>query len=341
LTEDNSNLVDIDDLDKFEDAFFQRTPEKEEVVEDEPEDEEVDETEDDTLEPDEDQDAEEEEDAPDEDEDPEEEELPAPKAKGKKSFQQRIDELTADKYESKREIEARDRAIENLRKELEKFAGRSPEEKVDEAPTLRQQLAPDAPKPDAVDDKGEAIYPLGEFDPRYIRDLTKFTIVEETKAAKEEAAREAALSAKEAQVNALSVSWNEKLEKAEEAIPDIREEIKSMVDVFADIEPSYGEYLATTIMSSDLGVEVMHYLSQNIGEAQKIVASGPAAATLALGRLEGKLSVPAPVAEQRTTKKVSEAPPAPESRSRGRGGQFAVKPDTDDLDAFEKVFFNK
>jgi hypothetical protein len=333
LTEDNSNLVDIDDLDKFEDAFFQRTPEKEEVVEDEPEDEEVDETGDDTPEPDEDEDAEEEEDAPDEDDEPEEEEPPAPKAKGKKSFQQRIDELTADKYESKREIET-------LRKELEKLAARSPEEKVDEVP-LRQQLSSEAPKPDAVDDKGEAVYPLGEFDPRFIRDLTKFTIAEETKAAKEEAAREAALSAKEAEVRALSVSWNEKLEKAEETVPDIREEIKNMVDVFADIEPSYGEYLATTIMSSELGAEVMHYLSQNIGEARKIVASGPVAATLALGRLEGKLSVPAPVAEQRSTKKVSEAPPAPESRSRGRGGQFAVKADTDDLDAFEKVFFNK
>jgi hypothetical protein len=264
----------------------------------------------------------------------EEEPEPAPKPKGKKSFQQRIDELTADKYESKREIE-------NLRKELEKLTVRSPEEKVEEAPKFRQQLAPDAPLPDAVDDKGEPVYPLGEFDPLYIRDLTKFTFAQETKAAKEEAAREAALAAKEAQVKALSVSWNEKLEKAEEAVPDIREEIKGMVEVFADIEPDYGEYLATTIMSSDMGAEVMHYLSQNIGEAQKIVASGPAAATLALGRIEGKLSASVSVAEQRKTKKVSEAPPAPESRSRGRGGQFATKADTDDLDAFEKVFFNK
>jgi hypothetical protein len=53
-----------------------------------------------------------------------------------------------------------------------------------------------------------------------------------------------------------------------------------MVSVFSGIEPSYGEYLAATIMGADNGPEVMYYLSQNIGEAQKIVASGPAAATL-------------------------------------------------------------
>jgi hypothetical protein len=46
------------------------------------------------------------------------------------------------------------------------------------------------------------------------------------------------------------------------------------------------------MMGLDNGPDVMHYLSQNIGEAQKIVASGPAAATIAIGRLDARLSVP-------------------------------------------------
>jgi hypothetical protein len=61
---------------------------------------------------------------------------------------------------------------------------------------------------------------------------------------------------------------------AEEELPDIREKLGSMGDTFEGIDPNYGEFLAATIMSCDFGPQIMYYLSQNIGEAQKIVASG-------------------------------------------------------------------
>jgi hypothetical protein len=82
----------------------------------------------------------------------------------------------------------------------------------------------------------------------------------------------------------------------------------------------------------------MYYLSQNIGEAQKIVASGPAAATLEIGRLEAQLTKPKQE-ERESNKRVSKTPPPPEVRTRGSGGRFSVRPDTRDLAAFKREFF--
>jgi hypothetical protein len=67
----------------------------------------------------------------------------------------------------------------------------------------------------------------------------------------------------------------------------------------------------------------MYYLSQNIGEAQKIVASGAAAATRAIGRLEARFEQTTPH-EPKRNKRVSDAPKPPEQRSRGTGGKFTI-----------------
>ena len=131
------------------------------------------------------------------------------------------------------------------------------------------------------------------------------------------------------------------MDEVEKEIPDLREAMVDLTNTFQDVEPQYGEYLATTIMSCENGPEIMYYLSQNIGEAQKIVASGPFAATLAIGRLEAKLDKSDGTEIKRNTKRVSGAPKPPEERARGRGAAFNVRADTDDLDAFERVFFNK
>jgi hypothetical protein len=209
----------------------------------------------------------------------EEEELEeAPKPKAKKSAKERIDELTAEKYELRREIET-------LRREFEASKPRQ-EEKVKEP--VKADTPTSAPNPDAVKEDGTPIYELGEFDPLFIRDLTKFTIAEETRAAKEVEERLAVQKQAEAAQQEISAKWNEKLEAAEKEIPEIRENIAQLADVFKDVEPGYGEYLASVIMNSDFGPEIMNHLSQNIGEAQKIVASGPAAATLSIGRLEAR-----------------------------------------------------
>jgi hypothetical protein len=344
-TDDNSNashednLVDMDDLDSFENAFFNREQPKAEPEVDKQEDteEEAPENEDDALATDDDKDAPEDESPEDEDQEEEKAEEPAPK-KGKKSYQDRINELTA----KARNEERRSAELERRLAELE---ARS--EVKDEPKELREQLPTDAPSPDAKGEDGEPLYPLGEFDPKFIRELTKFTIDEERKAAKaaedtakEQEAKEEAQRKIEAAQEELKNSWVEKVAEAEKELPDLREQLAEMGEVFQDIEPAYGEYLASTIMSCDYGPQIMYYLSQNIGEAQKIVASGPAAATLAIGRLEARF-VPVKQEEKRNTKKVSSAPDPAEHRTRGQGGKFTTPADTDDLDAFEKEFFKQ
>lgn len=351
MTDDNSNteIVDIaDDLDTFEKDFFQTESSEEEAP---AEEEEVEDTGDDAPATDEDTDASEEDEdsAPDEededegeDESEEEEEEPAPKpkGKGKKSAQERINELTREKHENARRAAAIEQQNAELLRRLEALEAGKREDSKQEP--IQEKLPQGAPKPDAVNDKGEPKYPLGEFDPAFIADLTTFTIEQKTAEIEQRKAAEAAQRELTAAQEALRTSWNEKLEAKEEENPEIRENITELAGAFQNIDPNYGEYLAMTIMQSEVGPDIMEYLSQNIGEARQIVASGPAAATLALGRLEARLSKPRPEAEEkRNNKKVSNAPEPPEKVTRGRKGQTSVRADTDDLDAFERVYFKK
>lgn len=336
MTDDTVTPVDIDDdLESFENEFFGKTSASPTAEQDEPEDEaedeDVDENEDDPLATENDDDEDQDE---DEDEDYEEEDEPEPKPEPKKNKTQlRIEKLVAEAREAERRAEA----LEKRLAELEA----SKEEAKDEAPKgLREQLPENAPDPDAKNNDGEPVYPLGEFDPNYIRDLTKFTIEQERTEARRIEQEEKQKAEIEAAQQEIQTNWLSRLEEAEKEIPDIRENITGLTEAFGDLEPAYGDYLATTIMSSEYGPQIMNYLSQNIGEAQAIVASGPAAATLALGRLEARLMKPVQD-EPKRNKKVSSAPTPPEKRSRGAQGKFTTAPDTDDLDAFEREFFKR
>lgn len=269
------------------------------------------------------------------DEEEDEEEQPEPKGKKRHSAQKRIDELTAKLRQTEREAQAR---LEALLREVETLkAGR---EEKEEPEALRTQLPPEAPNPDAVDKEGNPIYELGEFDPKYIRDLTKFTIAEETKAAKEAREKQEWEEGVAAAQQELAAQWVDKVEKAEETIPTLRDDISTLTDTFEQLDPNYGEYLAMTIMQCENGPEIMHYFSNNIGEAQKIVAAGPAAATLAIGRLEAKLSKQSPTEQdEQKRNKPTEAPIPPERGARGVHGRQVIKPDTPNLEDFEKIFY--
>jgi hypothetical protein len=317
---DDTN-VDIN-LDDFEKTFFGgETPVEEAPDNDEPEVP-AEEPENDELEP-EDNSL-----ATDEDETPEEEDEPQPE-KPKSKAQQRIEKLLERERLANERADALERRLAAL--EAQK------EVKEEKAPDVREQLPTNAPNPDATDDDGNPVYPLGEFDPNFIRDLTKFTIEEERKAAEIRAAEEAQAKAFQEAREQLASDWSDKITEFEKEVPEIRENILALTEAFSGLDENYGDYLATTIMACEAGPEIMHYLSQNIGEAQKIVASGPAAATLAIGRLEARL-MKAP-SETKSNKKVSDAPTPPEDRTRGSNGKFVTAPDTDDLSAFEREFF--
>jgi len=335
MTDDNStnNLVDMDDLDAFSKAMFGEAESADEPNEAPEEDEEeVEDHEADDLATDEDEDAG---DEPDEDSEEEEDDEPKPQKKPQSPAQKRINELTRARREAERREAELLRRLEALEAETRSNERQEP---------VQQHLPKGAPTPDAVDANGEPLYPLGEFDPTFIRDLTKFTIAEETKAAKAAMEAEAAARREAEQRANLSSQWNEKLEKAEEEIPEIREHIADLVETIQSmgVDPNYGDYLAMTVMQCENGPAILEYLSENIGEAQKIVASGPAAATLAIGRLEAQLSVNSrPNEQEKRNIRIPTAKTPPPTQTKGRQGKSYVRGDTDNLDDFEKVFYGK
>lgn len=304
------------DLDTFSEEFFTgKAPEPkqevEEVVQDEdsivePEEVEV-ETEAETNEP--------------------EENAEAEKPKKKRDVQERMNELTRQRYEAeRRELEAQ-RELQKLRDEIARGAA---------APAKTENPVEDtAPDPETKLENGEAKYPLGEFDPAYIRDLARHTIKQEQEAAaayRKEAEAKAAEEQTRAQAQA---KFAEKLQAAEAETPDIQNKIMSLDPMFNTIEPRYGQYLLDVVRQLDNAPQVLAYLADNPASAQQIVNAGAAAATVALGRLDAQLTKPT-----KEQKKVTKAPEPP-VRTRGTQGQFAVAGDTDDLDSFSRVFFSK
>lgn len=246
----------------------------------------------------------------------------------KKTVQDRIDEVVRQREDLKRE---KDRELAELRAEIEKL--KNPVQAQTEA------KLPDEPRPDAVDKDGNPIYALGEFDPQYIRDLTRHTLAQERTRLQAEMAE----SQRQAQINqeqqALQTSWNEKIQAAQQEYPDLQEKGVALLDNFANLDPNYAGYLSQVLMNMEKGPDVLYYLSNHPDEAIAIVNSGAQKATLALGRIESRFLQ----SEQNAPKpKVTNAPKPPIARARGTNGAFIeVAPDTDDLDQFSEVFFRK
>jgi hypothetical protein len=328
-----------EDLDAFTNEFFGRNPpqepkaettaeQTEEVTAEQDQDEEATEPEaaqeDDEVEGTNDQDVDAGGDGVDE---------PANSSKAKPTVQDRINELVRQREEAKRDAASQ---LEALRREFEeKLAALKPAE-----PKVEPK---GEPTPDDLNEDGTPKYDLGEFDPQYIRDLTKFTLEQEKLASKAQAAEEVKAQQEREAYDKLTTEWNQKVEATVAENPDFMEKGQKLLDGFKDLDGSYATYLSTLLMSMDKGPEVLYYLSNNPAEAVTIVNSGAQKATLALGRIEAKF-LEAAATKTLAKPKVSKAPPPapPAARSRGSNGAFVgVSPDTDDLDAFAGEFFKR
>ena len=307
-----------DDLDAFTELFAGKAKVK--VEEDEPvktddvdtvvEDEETDEVED----------TGETEETPDEETD--EEEKPAPKTKKVNRFQERINELTAKAREA-------ERALEALRAEQ---AQKQTETAKQPAPVVQN----DGPTPDDKNEDGTDKYPLGEFDPAYIRDMARHTIDKEWAAKKEQEAQELAQRQHQQALEELQEQWVAKLAPVTEQHEDFIEKTMQLESAFDGLDPQYSDYLVNTIKSLDHGPQVLYYFANNLEEAQKFVRMGPLSATLALGEINAMFKGQT----RKTEPKVSKAPPPPQV-NKGSKTRTTVAGDTDDLDAFSEVFFSK
>lgn len=242
----------------------------------------------------------------------------------KQSARERVEEAVAKMRQMERE---RDEALAKLKAVPEA----APKEEKKENP-----VAKTGPTPDDLDENGEAKYPLGEYDPDYIKDFTRHVLAEELaqQKATQKAEEEAALQRQA--VEELNRGWQERVQIAQETMPDLAEKGMKLESAFEGLDPQYGEYLAQTIMSLENGPEVLYYLSDNIEEAKALVAGGPLKATLGLGELNSMLRKKSdpPV-------KVTKAPEPPQDRARGTNGRFDVPDDTDDLEAFGRKFYGR
>ena len=250
------------------------------------------------------------------------------KPKKTNRFQERINELTAKARQAERE---RDELKRQLEKEQQKT---TPEPKKEQVSTPTE-----GPDPKAVNEDGSLKYPLGEYDPKYLKDVVQHMLNEERKAREVQEQEAQKLREQDAQRAAVQASWNEKLVPAKERYPDFEEKGQQMLSVFEGIDEAYGQYLTDTIMEMDAGPDVFYYLANNIEEAEAIVNAGPRKATIALAKLEAQLAgntKPKTVAPKIT--KAATPPP------RVKGSAVAkpsVPLDTDDLDAFSRELFKK
>lgn len=254
--------------------------------------------------------------------------------KKKQTAKERINELVRQAHEAER------RAADAERRAAEAEAARAaPKQDEQKRPVATIDMT-DAPHPDAVDADGALIYPLGEYDPQFLADRTEFLVtkqLEQREAAREaKAAEDAANEADRIRATA----WETKLAEAEAELDDIRPTIQTLDTQFRNIDPTYGTYLAQTIMDMDMGPQVLYYLANNPDEAQRIVDSGPQRATLALGRLEARIQT-ALAKKSTPAVRQTNAPKPPASTPRGNAGAGSVRPDTDDLEAFERQLFKK
>lgn len=256
----------------------------------------------------------------------------ASKSKKKTRFQERIDELTAKAKEAERRAEAAEA----------KLKGQDPEPKPapKAAPAVAELVEP---TPTDENEDGSPKYELGEFDPQYIKDLTKFALKSEKAALEQEAAKADEIASMNAEKEALETSWSAKLPDAQERYPDFNEKGQALVATFDGINAAYGEFLSATLMSLDHGTDVLYYLANNVDEANKIVAAGPSRAGIMLGRLDARFDedeTPDDTTEK-PVRKTSSAPTPPPQNKGTSVAKAQISDDTDDLDAFSRKLFDK
>lgn len=267
--------------------------------------------------------------APEEEEEEEEEAEEAPEPK-KTRFQKRIDQLSENARLAKEEAAAERQARLALEERLAKLEAGGDKPKAD-TPVKKDA---DAPTPEDLGEDGEPKYPLGEYDPSYIRDITRYELKAQLAAEKARMAEEAEQAKIAAAKIELQQEWNSKLDTARERYPDFQAKGEELVSVFGDLDPAYGEYLSSTLMGMEYGPDVLYYLANNLEVAKDIVSKGAIGATLALGSIEASFGEK-PKARPKTTKA---APPPP----RNKGSAVAapsVPLDTDDLEAFRRELF--
>lgn len=264
----------------------------------------------------------------------------ADKNKPKKSVSERIAEFrraTTDAQEiaaiEAAESERQRLRAEKLEAELEELrSGKKPDAKAKVGYT-RLEGEPD-PK----------TYEFGVIDPAYQRDLTKFFVEADRKAASEASAQAAA-----------GETQNKKfLDTVQRGLEKYDDYLQVVVQGADTGKWKLTPVAAHTIIDSEFGHEIAYHLAKNPDEAATIAELPDYRQAAAIGRLEARFAAEAEAnnaddgeggdggganTEQTPKPKNATGAPKPPVRQseRNGGGEFKASPDTKNLDAYRKL----
>ncbi len=221
-----------------------------------------------------------------------------PPVKPKQTAQERIDELTREKHEQRREAEFwREKALQ--------------------ASTPEPKAEPEA-QADARPDPNQ--YEYGDTDPAYIEALTDWKVDQKL----------AQRFGEQDQRTQIARTIETFKGRVAQSFPDGEPEGMKAYRALQEVPVA----LQDIVLSSENGPKLAAHYGSNRAELERLSGLSPTMQAYEIAKTEARLSGPPPA----PVKTVSNAPEPPGHMSRGAGGKFTVSPDTDDFAAFEKTY---
>lgn len=185
-------------------------------------------------------------------------------------------------------------------------------------------------------------YQYGELDAAYIRDLAKYEARQEILAQQQQHQARTTTADQQRQQEAFKAKADEFRDRGVDKYDDFE-------DVVFDNSVPISPIMAELAFDSDHGPDILYALAQDLKEAKRVSALSPARQAAWFGRKEAELSSEASDADedehgnppQATSPKTPQAPPPPQTRTRGSGGPQRVSADTSDFAAFERMASTK
>ena len=221
-------------------------------------------------------------------------------AKRKKSIQDEIDELTRSKHTVRRDVEAEEARLQDLRRQRQELepAPKPDAPRVDSGPTEKKTEGRAEPKLDAVDDKGNAKYATYED---YLSDHAVWTreeaisaartlIDQERTADRERIERESASRV----VNERVAAYNANLETFKKTHADFDAAFDDAKEAVQDALVAIGPHALKvidgfTVFDAEDGPALTYYLLKRPDELKAIALKAPQQQVVHLARLEERI----------------------------------------------------
>ena len=247
-----------------------------------------------------------------------------PEKKGR-TTQERIKKLTADMRHYERGYQREAEEVAALRARLATY----------ESPALTNPAPSNTVPVSSAPDPEK--YQYGELDPRYMEALADYRADIRIEAYEAKRAKEAEESQRRSAADRETAQLREKADSIGQAGVA---KFKDFQEVVVDAAQR-GEYALTKEMfemaaETSVAPEILYHLASNPEESAQVASLPPLQQALWFARQETRLSTPAapPV------RAISQAP-EPIASTRGSGSRATTSPDTDDLEAFGRLYFQR